>query len=157
MVTCEEIPTKVTLSISITNCLGRCQGCHSPELRCNIGTEVTAEEIDRLMTKESGVNCFLFLGEGNDQQALINAAKYVKTKYGVKVALYSGRDSVEEVIWNTFDFVKIGRYVAELGPLNKVTTNQRLYEVTSTERKDITNLFWKNETEKVHTDDNKEN
>lgn len=129
----------MTLSLSISNCQGKCLGCHSPELRCNIGTELTNEKLDELITKNSGVSCVLLLGEGNDKEELIRVAERVRNHWKLAVALYSGRDSVEEDVWEAFDYVKIGRYVASLGPLNKVTTNQRLYK----SRKDITNLFWK--------------
>lgn len=139
MVTFEEIPTEVTLSLSISNCQNRCSGCHSPELRCNIGTELTNEVLDELINKNNGISCVLLLGEGNDRSRLIDIAKRVRNEHKLAVALYSGRDNVEEDVWNAFDYVKIGRYVASLGPLNKVTTNQRLYK----SGKDITNLFWK--------------
>ena len=139
MVTFEEVPTEVTLSISISNCQNRCSGCHSPELRCNIGTELTNEVLDELINKNNGISCVLLLGEGNDRSRLIDIAKRVRNEHKLAVALYSGRDNVEEDVWNAFDYVKIGRYVASLGPLNKVTTNQRLYK----SGKDITNLFWK--------------
>ena len=139
MVTFEEVPTEVTLSLSISNCQNRCSGCHSPELRCNIGTELTNEVLDELINKNNGISCVLLLGEGNDRSRLIDIAKRVRNEHKLAVALYSGRDNVEEDVWNAFDYVKIGRYVASLGPLNKVTTNQRLYK----SGKDITNLFWK--------------
>ena len=53
-----------------------------------------------------------------------------------------------------FDYLKIGPYIAKHGPLNKKTTNQRLYEIEreydpvsfeciKTERKDITFKFWR--------------
>ena len=128
MVTFEEIPTEVTLSLSISNCQNRCSGCHSPELRCNIGTELTNEVLDELINKNNGISCVLLLGEGNDRSRLIDIAKRVRNEHKLAVALYSGRDNVEEDVWNAFDYVKIGRYVASLGPLNKVTTNQRLYK-----------------------------
>lgn len=139
MVTFEEVPTEVTLSLSISNCQNRCSGCHSPELRCNIGTELTNEVLDELINKNNGISCVLLLGEGNDRSRLIDIAKRVRNEHKLAVALYSGRDNVEEDVWNAFDYVKIGRYVSSLGPLNKVTTNQRLYK----SGKDITNLFWK--------------
>ena len=139
MVTFEEVPTEVTLSLSISNCQNRCSGCHSPELRGNIGTELTNEVLDELINKNNGISCVLLLGEGNDRSRLIDIAKRVRNEHKLAVALYSGRDNVEEDVWEAFDYVKIGRYVESLGPLNKVTTNQRLYK----SRKDITNLFWK--------------
>lgn len=104
-----------------------------------MGTELTNEVLDELIKKNNGISCVLLLGEGSDRSRLIDIANHVRNKYKLAVALYSGRDSVEEDVWEAFDYVKIGRYVESLGPLNKVTTNQRLYK----SRKDITNLFWK--------------
>ena len=43
-----------------------------------------------------------------------------------------------------FDYIKLGPYVDRLGPLNRETTNQRLYKVLRNgEMKDITRKFWK--------------
>jgi anaerobic ribonucleoside-triphosphate reductase activating protein len=43
-----------------------------------------------------------------------------------------------------FDFIKIGPYIRHLGPLNKPTTNQRLYQQTANgEFEDITYKFWR--------------
>ena len=58
MVVFEEIPDKVTLAVNITNCQNRCVGCHSPELRENIGNELTTNEIDKMIKENDGINCF---------------------------------------------------------------------------------------------------
>ncbi len=60
----EEIPDRVTLAVEISNCRGNCPGCHSPFLRDDIGEELTASAIDKLLEDNFGINCFLFLGEG---------------------------------------------------------------------------------------------
>lgn len=140
----EEIPDFISLGISITNCKGNCVGCHSPWLRENIGNELTFDEIDLLIKKNKGIDCVLFLGEGNDSERLIQLADYIKRKYPFKVALYSGRVKVEDEFDRHFDFIKIGPYIPEYGPLNKRTTNQRLYEIKEGIRVDITHKFWKN-------------
>lgn len=146
MVTFEEIPLEVTLSLSITNCLGKCPGCHSPELRGNTGTPLTDEELDALMTKNKGVTCVLLLGEGNNTEELLRVAERIRNHWGIKVALYSGREEVEDEIYRHFDYVKVGSYKEEFGPLNKVTTNQRLYAVKAESQRivkqDITYMFW---------------
>ena len=59
------------------------------------------------------------------------------------MAIYSGRDKVEIEYYGLFDYVKVGGYKEEYGPLNKETTNQRLYEIGTDGIKDITYKFWK--------------
>ena len=144
----EEIPDRVTLAVDISNCQGNCVGCHSPFLKEDVGEELTNEIIDKLVADNYGVNCFLFLGEGNDPEALIALADHVR-EIGLSPALYSGRKDVERALYMTFDYVKIGPYIEHFGPLNSPTTNQRLYKVThDTSSKpdyrptDITSRFW---------------
>lgn len=143
-VTFEELPTEVTLSLSISNCQNRCLGCHSPELRGNIGIELTDTELKRLINKNSGVNCVLLLGEGNDKGRLVELAGLIRS-IGLKAALYSGRDKVEEDLFQVFDYIKVGRWDERFGPLNSRTTNQILYKIENNQRINITEKFWKNE------------
>lgn len=139
----EEIPNYISLGLSISNCLGLCEGCHSPELRKNIGIELTNNEVDNLLKKNKGVNCILFLGEGNDKNALLEIIKYIREKHNtLKIALYSGRNKIESELEGLLDFIKIGPYIAKYGPLNKETTNQRLYKIENGEKIDITEKFW---------------
>ncbi len=138
----EEIPGKVTLAIDISNCRGNCIGCHSPFLKLDIGEELTEEVIDALVEDNFGINCFLFMGEGRDHERLMELARYVKEKHHLEIGLYSGRQEVEDGIWNLFDYVKVGPYLPEKGPLTKKTTNQRLYHITEKGREDITARFW---------------
>ena len=136
----EEIPDRVTLAIEISNCRGNCPGCHSPFLKDDIGEELTPAVIDKLVKDNYGINCFLFLGEGRDSEMLLTLARYIRNTYpALEIAVYSGRDKVEDEFFDEFDFVKTGPYIEALGPLNKRTTNQRLYY----HGKDITSRFWK--------------
>lgn len=152
-----EIPDEIALAINISNCPHHCPGCHSPYLREDIGEELTSETLNNLIDENRGVTCIAFMGEGKDPEALKRLAFGIKLRsdFPYKVALYSGRDEVEEDYDRYFDYIKIGPYISERGPLNKETTNQRLYEITreydpvtfeciKTERKDITYKFWKN-------------
>ena len=145
----EEIPDRLTLAIDISNCTGLCEGCHSPFLRRDVGVELTPEAIDSLIAGNFGINCFLFLGEGNDHAALMSAANYVRRAYpSLALGLYSGRESVEEDVWELFDYVKIGPFLPSCGPLNKTTTNQRLYRILHNADgtrtvDDITARFWR--------------
>ena len=126
----EEIPDMLSLAVEISNCQGNCIGCHSPFLRENIGEELTPDKADAIIDDNFGVNCFLFLGEGNDREALKALARHIREKHGLKIALYSGRTEVEDELFDLFDYVKVGPYIAEFGPLNHKTTNQRLYKIT---------------------------
>ncbi len=141
----EEIPDRVTLAVDISNCQGDCIGCHSPFLKADVGVELTEEVIDSLVADNFGVDCFLFLGEGNDRESLLRLAAHVRSK-GLAAALYSGRKKVEDKIFTGFDYVKVGPYVESLGPLNSKTTNQRLYKVSHLGAgyalADITSRFW---------------
>jgi len=138
----EEIPDRVSLAVDISNCRGNCVGCHSPFLKEDIGEPLTADIVDALVKDNFGVDCFLFLGEGRDPEALLALAGHVKS-LGLKAALYSGRTEVEPVFWDTFDYIKTGPFIPERGPLDDPSTNQRLYRRTEGEWEDITSRFWR--------------
>ena len=149
-----EIPDMVSLAIEITNCPGHCVGCHSPWLREDIGEELTSEKLNELIDANKGINCVVFMGEGKDPEALKRLAHSIKLRsdYPYKVALYSGRNEVEEEYDQYFDYIKVGPYIEEKKALNFDTTNQRLYEVVKetlpggesvTKRNDITYKFWR--------------
>lgn len=154
MVTFAEIPDEICLSFNISNCQNRCVGCHSPELRQDIGEVLTVESLAQAIKANDGITCVLFLGEGNDTHELL-ALSNAAHDLGLKSALYSGReyDEIEPEIWETFDYVKVGPYVKLFGPLNAPTTNQRLYKLThvasnnsfpeNVQKVDITEKFWR--------------
>ena len=149
-----EVPDEVTLAIEITNCPGHCEGCHSPWLREDIGEELTPEVLNTLIDKNRGIACVCFMGEGKDPEALKKLAYSIKLRndYPYKTALYSGRCELDKDYDRYFDYLKIGPYIEKYGPLNKETTNQRLYEIErkfgtdfaeETIRHDITYKFWR--------------
>ena len=147
----EEIPDRVTLAVDISNCRGHCVGCHSPFLKEDSGEPLTEEVISALVRDNFGVDCFLFLGEGRDPETLVRLAGHVRS-LGLVPALYSGRPEVEDNLWQAFDYVKVGPYLPECGPLNERTTNQRLYRFSGDASGgelhggrrflDITSRFW---------------
>lgn len=146
----EEIPDEVTLAIEITNCPGMCVGCHSPWLRDDIGDELTPDKLFELIDSNKGITCVCFMGEGKDPEALKWLAMNVCERYPyIKTALYSGRTEVEPEYDSFFDYIKVGPYIPEFGPLNSDTTNQRLYRINvhvgnnKAERVDITSKFWR--------------
>lgn len=148
-----EVPDEVTLAIEITNCPGHCEGCHSPWLREDIGEELTLDVLNELIDKNRGITCVCFMGEGKDPEALKKLAYSIKARsdYPYKTALYSGRYELDKDYDRYFDYLKIGPYIEEYGPLNKKTTNQRFYEIgrkhgtdfaEETTRYNITFKFW---------------
>lgn len=148
----QEIPNEVSLLLNISNCQNNCKGCHTPMLREDIGVELTKEILDHLLS-QGRYTCVCFMGEGNDPIALKELLEYVYKK-GYKTAVYSGLDItlVEWVERYHFfpGFLKLGSYQEEYGPLNKKTTNQRLYKTYPEDGAacwhdvDITHMFWRN-------------
>ena len=147
-----EIPDEISLALNISNCTHNCPGCHSPELRNDIGTELDFKAVDELLSRNSGITCLLFLGEGNDEKSLKELISYVKEKYpDLKVGLYSGRQTIDDSFyWVKLDYLKIGPYIAELGPLNSPTTNQRLFKRDGTIKNP--NFSWIDITDRFRRD-----
>ena len=144
-VTFSEIPDEITLAINISGCPCNCKGCHSSYLAEDIGTELTFNEVRKLIKKNNGISCIALMG-GDAEPNKINAlASFIINHYSsIKVAWYSGRQELSEYIeLSNFDFIKLGPYKGEFGPLNSRTTNQRFYKVSDGELIDITSKFWK--------------
>ena len=98
----EEIPDKISVAINITNCQNNCIGCHSKFLKNNMGEILDEKEIDKIMKRENGVDCFLFMGEGNDIPRLIELNNYVKDTYNIETGIYSGSEDVPEAQLSVF-------------------------------------------------------
>ena len=144
-VTFSEFPDEISLCINLTNCPFNCEGCHSPELRKDIGIELTKQELARLIESNKGITLVGFMG-GDSNPALINTyAAFVVCNYkGLKVGWYSGRNVLpREIDIDWFDYIKFGPYRKELGGLDNPNTNQRMFHYTGVDVKDITYKFWK--------------
>lgn len=145
-----EVPDEVTLAINISNCPCQCKGCHSPYLAEDIGTPLNWNAfLYDLIPNNKGITCICFMG-GDAEPIRINIlGKYIKENFPhLKVAWYSGRQELSNGIdLCNFDYIKLGPYKEEFGPLNSKTTNQRFYKVNGRELVDITSKFWKHETE----------
>ena len=143
-----EVPDEVTLAINISNCPCQCKGCHSSYLAQDIGTKLTFNEVRKLIKKNSGISCIAFMGGDSEPKRIDALASFVTNHYQLKVAWYSGRQELsKEIDLQNFDFIKLGSYKEEFGPLNSKTTNQRFYKVSDGELVNITSKFWKHETE----------
>jgi anaerobic ribonucleoside-triphosphate reductase activating protein len=143
------VPDEITLCINITGCKNGCKNCHSSYLAQDIGTELTFNEVRKLIKKNSGISCIALMGGDAEPDKINTLASFIINHYGsIKVAWYSGRQELNNNIdLCNFDYIKLGPYKEEFGPLNSRTTNQRFYKVNGKELVDITNKFWKHETE----------
>lgn len=164
-VTFSEIPDEITLCVNISNCPCKCKGCHSPYLSEDTGTVLTVKEVLSLIDNNKGISCICFMGGDSEPEEINVLAKHVsKRRKKVKVAWYSGRQELsKEINIRNFDYIKLGPYIEDKGPLTSRTTNQRFYVVlpvgyynSATGEKtkryflaDFTQYFWHN--------DNKEN
>ena len=144
----QEVPDQITLAINLSNCPNHCEGCHSPYLWKNIGTELNTSELEKLITKyKDSITCVCFMGGDAAPKEVANLAGYVKrTHHDLATGWYSGKSEIpKDVNDKCFDYIKLGRYEANCGPLSSPTTNQRMMKRLADGRvKDITEWFRRN-------------
>ena len=145
-VTFAEVPDEITLCINITGCKNGCKNCHSSYLAEDIGNPLNKTVLSKLLEDNKGISCVSFMGGDRDTIHIVALASWVKTHTNLKVAWYSARQELSDIVarqlrW--FDYIKLGPYREEFGPLNSRTTNQRMYKVHDCELEDITSKFWK--------------
>lgn len=142
-ITFAEIPDEISLCINISGCKNSCIGCHSPWLQKDIGFDLNSYTLSELIFQNQGITCVCLMGGDADPET-INELAITIHNLGLKSAWYSGKqelpDSIDIV---NFNFIKLGPYVEELGPLTIPTTNQRLYHIENKQMLDITYKFWK--------------
>lgn len=143
----QEIPDEVTLSINISNCPCHCLGCHSQYLWDDIGNELNAMSLGMLLKDYADdITCLAFMGGDAEPEVVDKLAQWVRGAFpSLRIAWYSGKKELAKAIdLRHFDYIKLGPYVESMGPLNKETTNQRLYKVEKDMTlKDITKKFWR--------------
>lgn len=143
-----EIPDEITLAINISGCPCNCRGCHSSYLAGDIGELLCVSTLNQLIFDNKGVTCVAFMGGDANPFEVNVLAKAIKENTNSKVAWYSGRQELsEDIELKNFDYIKLGPYIEEFGPLNSKTTNQKMYKVVKQNGNyklvDITNKFWK--------------
>lgn len=141
----QEIPDEITLAINISNCPCNCKNCHSSYLANDVGEPLTVMDISKLLKQNKGVSCICFMGGDASPKTINSIATWIRTSYpNLKIAWYSGRIELSKYIrLQNFDYIKLGPYIEELGPLNNTSTNQRFYKVEDNKLVDITNVFWR--------------
>jgi anaerobic ribonucleoside-triphosphate reductase activating protein len=148
LVSFQEVPDEITLCINISNCPCHCEGCHSPYLAEDIGVELTVDTLTNLIKNNKGITCVCLMGGDNDPKQINLLAKVIKSLYPYKVAWYSGSTKLApEIIIHNFDYIKLGPYIEEFGPLNNPNTNQKMFKINHQldpiECENITYKFWK--------------
>ena len=147
LVSFQEIPDEISLCINISNCPNNCPGCHSSYLKDDIGIPLTYVELMHLLSQNQGISCVCFMGGDKEPWEVQRLAQRVKEER-LKAAWYSGKSEIpEDIRLVNFDYVKLGPYMEEKGPLNSRTTNQVMYKIDHVADKpfvvDITSRFWK--------------
>lgn len=144
-----EVPDEISLCINISNCPCHCKGCHSAYLAEDVGNNLDLQVLTTLIDSNKGITCVCIMGGDIDPSEVGDIAQDIKEYYpGLKIAWYSGRQELsEDINLEWFDYLKLGPYIGELGPLTSKTTNQRFYKVINNELIDITYKFRKHETE----------
>ena len=143
-VTFSEVPDEISLCINISNCPCHCKNCHSSYLADDIGNPLNKLVLSKLLEDNKGITCICFMGGDSNPSEVDALAHFIKIYFPIKTAWYSGRQELsKDINLNNFNFIKLGPYIEELGPLNSKTTNQRFYKVEEGKLVDITNLFWK--------------
>lgn len=125
-----EIPSEITLALSITGCQIRCPACNQRELWEDKGIYLTIPELDRLLEENKGVTTLLLLGGEHDIGYLDFLFQHVYGK--LKTAWYCGLDFIpkeKNYILQHLNYFKLGHFDPELGGLDSPTTNQRLYSI----------------------------
>lgn len=144
-----EIPNEITLAINISGCPCNCKGCHSSYLAEDIGEPLDLQRLTNLIDSNKGITCVGLMGGDANPSEVDDIAQDIKEYYPeLKVGWYSGRQELsKDIELSNFDYIKLGPYIEEFGPLNSKTTNQRFYKVNGKELIDITSRFWKYEIE----------
>lgn len=151
----QEVPDEVTLSVNISNCPCHCMGCHSEYLWDDIGEPLNAMSMG-VMLKDyaDDITCVCLMGGDAETEEVNALAAWIRKTYPkLKIGWYSGRKELnKDIKLRNFDYIKLGPYVESMGPINKPTTNQRMYQVVPTKEEgkpttytlnDITSKFWK--------------
>lgn len=159
-VTFQEVPGEITLCINVSNCPYHCKGCHSPYLQTDCGRPLDLAFLRGLLTHCIEVNqypitCVVFMGDGGNLEELGKLIEFCH-EYKLKTCLYTGNSDPNEAISksnNSLDYIKVGPYIPEKGPLNSPTTNQRFYSIKYENDNytltDLTHKFYENSCKTV--------
>ena len=142
----QEFPDEVTLAVNLTGCPCRCPGCHSEYLWGETGEALTDARLLELVDYYGRtITCVgLMGGDAEPLEVLRLLAMLRRERPHLRTGWYSGRQELPKgfVDYPAPDYVKLGPWRQELGPLSSPTTNQRMYRYNADgTHEDITTLF----------------
>lgn len=131
----QELPNEISLCFSITGCNIGCKGCHSTELWDEtFGIELSDSAFSAYLTQYHGlISAVVFFGGEWQQQALVNKLK-IAQQQGLKTCLYTGLEQVSSQLMQHLDFLKTGKWQAQLGGLDNPNSNQTFINVNTGEQ-----------------------
>ncbi|MFA9487647.1 MULTISPECIES: anaerobic ribonucleoside-triphosphate reductase activating protein [unclassified Mannheimia] len=143
----QEVPNETSLAFLITGCPLGCKGCHSVESwKASKGKELTIDYLAERLTRYQGlISCVLFMGGEWQVETLLSLLKLCRQQ-GLQTCLYTGleRHDVPPYLLAELTYLKTGRWIAERGGLNSLTTNQRFIDLRTNEN--LNHLFIKGAT-----------
>lgn len=143
-ITCAEVPDEVSLTFSVSNCGAKCKGCHSPWLQEDIGAPLFSAVQELVPRYGTLITCVCFLGEGQEIEEMETILEWIRNNYpDLKLALYSGKNSIPQSLMNYLNYYKVGAYVEELGSLDSPTTNQRFFLREGFKDTLLNHKFWR--------------
>jgi anaerobic ribonucleoside-triphosphate reductase activating protein len=135
------VPDKISLYFEVTGCALRCKGCHTPELRDDIGITLTPDVLSKTLQRYKGsTEVIVFLGNGTNAQELTELLSTCRGE-GFLTCLYTGLPRVNDNLMNYLDYIKTGPYVDKLGGLESKDTNQVFLSVS--DDKVLNSKFWR--------------
>lgn len=128
----QEVPGEVSLAYTVSGCQLGCKGCHSADSwDPQQGSPLSPAFLhQRLQDYQGLISCVLFLGGEWAEPELLKLLTLTKAA-GLKRCLYTGLELTElsPAILTELTFVKTGRWLAERGGLQSLTTNQKFIDL----------------------------
>lgn len=126
----QEVPGETSLAYMISGCPLRCMGCHSPDGWDENKGVILSEDYFKTKLKqyEGFITCVLFLGGEWNENALIPLLKEAQ-KHNLQTCLYTGYEKVSDALLSQLTYLKTGPWIASLGGLSSLTTNQKMIDI----------------------------
>ena len=129
----KEHPWYVNLTLFVDGCPRACKGCSWKGVKKDVHKFNEDSFTQLLSNYQNKVENVVFLGGdwlGKNLLPFIDIAHL----FGFSACLYSGADDISEIdedVLKNLEWLKVGSWKEEYGPLTSPTTNQRFYKLSS--------------------------